>query len=228
MLPVKFTDKQLDQFWSKVDKTIHPNGCWIWTAAKDQHGYGRCGTVHGTNKAHRISWMIKNGFLPKSHSCQGVCILHKCDNPSCVNPDHLETGTQGDNMRDAAKKGRTASGDNTGPRRHPESMPRGDAHWSKRFPEKWKKMNEARIESCLKSWAKYRQSKKSLIEGESSVKKVFFMRITKISTEDALNIRAYFYGGSWNQDELARCFSVHQSVISRIVTGSRSWSFLDN
>jgi len=217
--------KKHETFIYRVYKQVRPtaNGCYEFFGCKSDDGYGRINKNGKLVYIHREIYKEFNGDFPKELS---VC--HTCDNPSCVNPDHLETGTQSDNMKDAAKKGRTARGDNTGPRKHPERMPRGDSHWSKRFPEKWKAMNKARIESCLKSWEKYRQSKEALRNGEPSVKEGFNMRITKISTEDALNIRAYFYGGAWNQNELADRFGVNQSVISRIVTGSRSWSFLDN
>ncbi len=87
------------RFWIKVQKT---EGCWNWTGSKDRDGYGRFGT-NGRNSsphlAQRVSWFIKFGDIP-----EGSCILHRCDNPSCVNPDHLFIGTPYDNMRDMVEK----------------------------------------------------------------------------------------------------------------------------
>lgn len=90
----------IDRFWSKVDKTSDPNGCWVWTAYKDPNGYGRF--YHG-KLCHRISYEINVGPIDK-----GLCICHHCDNPGCVNPDHLFVGTHQDNMDDKKRKGRQA------------------------------------------------------------------------------------------------------------------------
>jgi hypothetical protein len=96
-----------DRFWKKVDKTpgLGPNGdCWLWTSATDQHGYGAFslyGRGKSMPKAHRLSYEWAYGPLPL-----GIDVLHKCDNPPCVRPEHLFTGTARDNMRDASRKGR--------------------------------------------------------------------------------------------------------------------------
>lgn len=76
--------------------------CWLWTGALAAFGYG---TVNSKGRrsirAHRLSWEIYRGEIPA-----GLCVLHKCDVPACVNPDHLFLGTKSDNMRDCAVKGR--------------------------------------------------------------------------------------------------------------------------
>jgi hypothetical protein len=93
------TDCDLQRFWSKVDKS---GDCWEWTAATIG-GYGSFSIGDHTYKSHRISYAIKNG------EPGNTCVCHTCDNPSCVNPDHLWLGTYRDNNHDRDVKGRAAS-----------------------------------------------------------------------------------------------------------------------
>ncbi len=78
-----------------------PNGCIEWQGNIDSTGYGRFYFTRQITLAHRASWLIFRGEIPN-----GLCILHKCDNPPCVNPDHLFVGDRKDNARDMASKGR--------------------------------------------------------------------------------------------------------------------------
>lgn len=77
-------------------------GCWLWTDTPGLDGYGKFQASDGrTERAHRASWRLHRGEIPK-----GMLCLHKCDNPRCVNPDHLFLGTQRDNIQDMREKGR--------------------------------------------------------------------------------------------------------------------------
>lgn len=80
--------------------------CWEWLAYRDRKGYGRF-MVPGskTSLAHRFSWELHRGPIPT-----GMCVLHRCDNPPCVNPAHLFLGTLQDNVRDMIQKGRGSNG----------------------------------------------------------------------------------------------------------------------
>lgn len=87
--------------------TVNPkSGCWEWQGYK-RNGYGR--TIIGSRKdgtrkfvaAHRIAYEVWNGEIP-----EGYEVCHKCDNPSCINPDHLFVGTRQDNIDDRERKGR--------------------------------------------------------------------------------------------------------------------------
>ncbi len=93
----------INRFWPKV-KVDQPDKCWEWKACKlPPCGYGLLSDVKGKSplRAHRVSWEIHNGPIPK-----GLHVLHNCDNPSCVNPAHLAVGTQKDNIMAASSRGR--------------------------------------------------------------------------------------------------------------------------
>ena len=94
----------MERFWAKVDKT-DPSGCWIWKGCRTSAGYGqiRTGGLKDGKAlyAHRMMWETIYGNIPESME-----VLHKCDNPSCVNPTHLFLGTQADNINDCVRKGR--------------------------------------------------------------------------------------------------------------------------
>lgn len=95
----------VSRFWDKVI-VLSADECWEWTAGKNKKGYGEfwlAGERH--LHAHQISWMWEN----EKEIPSGMCVLHSCDNPSCVNPDHLFLGTNQDNIDDKMKKGRWRS-----------------------------------------------------------------------------------------------------------------------
>ena len=93
-----------EQFWKQV-KRGPPDQCWPWTGNTNHGGYGQFhkgkGKARTTVRAHRHAWEITKGEIPK-----GKKVLHDCDNPPCCNPKHLWIGTQLDNVRDMAAKGR--------------------------------------------------------------------------------------------------------------------------
>lgn len=130
-MPAKYTPEQrIAAFWSRVDKAQGEDACWTWTGATDRAGYGRMSIENKNVSAHRYSYETYVASIPEGHF-----VLHKCDTPSCVRPDHLFTGTHTDNMRDMVAKGRQVfqahpekrpTGDRSGSRKHPDRVPRGE------------------------------------------------------------------------------------------------------
>lgn len=94
-------DDLAGNFWKHVEIT---DGCWMWTGATSDFGHGVFSSwEEGRSKiirAHRMSWAIEHGRWPDR------LVLHRCDVPACVNPDHLYEGDQSDNMRDMVDRGR--------------------------------------------------------------------------------------------------------------------------
>jgi hypothetical protein len=91
------------RLWRRVDKTAT---CWNWLGYKGRDGYGMIRHGHTMKLTHRVSWELQNGPIP-----DGLYVLHHCDKPACINPEHLFLGTQKDNVDDCRTKGRYALGE---------------------------------------------------------------------------------------------------------------------
>jgi HNH endonuclease len=104
------------RFWAKVNKDgpipkhcPELGACWLWTASLRNKGYGAFSYRYAGQcvqaRAHRFSWELAYGAIP-----DGLCVLHRCDTPACVNPHHLWIGTKAENNADMQQKGRKVSG----------------------------------------------------------------------------------------------------------------------
>ncbi|QMV32471.1 endonuclease [Ralstonia phage Claudette] len=113
----------LERFEAKFDP-CPTTGCYLWTAAIDDKGYGRLYTGVNDNgnpkaeQAHRVAYRLFVGPIPA-----GMEVCHHCDTPACVNPSHLFVGTHNDNMADRDAKGRAIAGQS-----HKTHCPRGHAY----------------------------------------------------------------------------------------------------
>lgn len=134
----QLTEKDKARFWSNVDKDGPVQAhcpaigkCWIWTGSKIIQGYGIFPLGKIRFLATRVLLHIHTGEMPET-----LLALHKCDNPICVNPDHLFKGTHSDNSNDMMSKGRFIFA----PHKNPQI---GDKHWSRRMPDRVRKGERA-------------------------------------------------------------------------------------
>jgi hypothetical protein len=177
---IMFSKITLKRFFLKFQKSEF---CWNWEGNKNYAGYGLLGNKY----AHRMAWQISNNkLIPKN-----MVICHHCDNPSCVNPDHLFIGTQKENVQDMIKKNRQVKKDNAGQK--------NPMFGKKHSEQSKKKMSETKKGKFVGS-----NHPRATIN-EETVKKIKQMRLDgftskKISNELNISfhvVRNVIYGKSW-------------------------------
>ena len=135
-----------------------PKTCWIWEGAKNGNGYGVFTLEYSKNNnikrvlAHRYSWALKNGTIPDD-----LHVLHMCDTPLCVNPDHLFLGTNLDNIKDKIQKGRQIRGEAMGGAKLTDSLVRQIKNSPEKSSYRWAKELRLNIQTICnvrsgKSW----------------------------------------------------------------------------
>lgn len=203
--------KTFERFWAKVDKSpgLGPRGdCWEWRGASVR-GYGNLGwSVDGklqTFLAHRVSYFLVTGKQP------GDVMCHECDNPLCVNPEHLWSGTRAQNALDRDEKGRGGGdkrhGLNNGRHTHPESTLQGEA---------WHQAHAASEERRIASTRRYHKQHPESNRGTRNPR-------SKLTEDDVRAIRAAYRAGGITQKALGARYGVSKTLVRDIMTG-KLWS----
>jgi len=223
-----------ERFWPKVDRR-GPDECWLWTGARtgtagsaDRYGYlgaipaSSNGPAVPAKRAHVASWEIRHGQPVPS----GMTVCHTCDVPLCVNPDHLFAGTQGDNNRDRAAKGREAN-------RHGSRNPN-----SKLTPEQVAEIRQRYSEGesqgvLAREFGVIQPHVSRIVRGESWTGEpgrtvalpviepaVRINHSRRLSDDQVSEIRRRYASGE-RQVPLASEFGVSQACVSLIVRGGR-------
>ena len=177
----KMHEQQLSHY------VITETGCWNWTKSTSPDGYGKLKRNGVTMRAHRIFYEHFNGPITDN-----LHVLHRCDNPLCVNPEHLFLGTRVDNMQDMIEKGRAPTHPSIS---HPESVVRGEKHhrYGKGMPEHVK-------EALLKA------------NKGRSLSKEHKEQLSPVTAEQVLSIRA----DTRSQAVIAKEHGIAQVTVSRI------------
>lgn len=105
-IPKNVTTKTFEKFFKNVNESNSKDDCWEWLGRLNESGYGILCVGKHDFRAHRFSYFVQYNIDPV-----GWVVRHKCDNPACCNPNHLELGTQQDNVDDMKKRGRMAVGE---------------------------------------------------------------------------------------------------------------------
>ena len=172
------------------------HGCWVFRGAITESGYGRLWVNKKRWLAHRLAWTVANGPIPDA-----LWVLHRCDVPTCVRPDHLFLGDHVANMVDMVSKGRAARGDRHGTHLHPETLTFGVRNGAYTHPEK-------RVRT----------------RGEQSGS-------AKLTADDVRKIRERYWAGRTSarryargletQRKLAECYGISQAEAFRIIHSAR-------
>lgn len=189
-----------------------------WLAGKFSHSYGQFKLQRENKLAHRCSYEHFVGEIP-----EGLVVMHRCDNPVCVRPDHLSVGTHAENAQDMVQKGRSLKGDKSPARLYPETRARGAKNGANTRPDRrpYGDRNGSRVHP------------ERLAYGDANPSRLYPERrpkgethsATSLTNEDVIRIRAMFRNKEARISELAQMFGLSVSGMKKIVY-RMSWKHL--
>ena len=173
-------------FWDRVKKT---DTCWEWTGSRNRKGYGGYWDGTKVRRAHRVAWQKTRGPIP-----DGMLVCHHCDNPPCVNPDHLYVGTNSDNAldRERRRRRRIPPREQHWTNRHPERVIRGARHYVAQHPEV--------VQGERNPSAKLKNADVVAIRRRYAAGGISLARLAKIYGVGTSTIHRVVRGKSWTHD----------------------------
>lgn len=210
--PAPKSTPAIERFWKHVVKS---DGCWLWDGRKNGNTYATIRVGSNGEKAHRFSYEIAYGPIPP-----GLVVMHKCDTPACVRPDHLELGTQGDNNRDREKKnrGNHAFGERNGSAKLTQEI-------SDKIRERFNS-GATQLDICAEFGISIR-TLDDIVRGRrwadgtqaqcESRKFGDHHKDAKLTCDDVRVIRRTYAGGGIYQREIANRYGISQTVVSAII-----------
>lgn len=200
------------RFWAKVIIINDVDSCWNWTGAKYKCGYGhsiRPDDAYKTTSAHRVAWMITNGEIP-----QGRCVLHRCDNKTCVRPSHLFLGTKKDNTQDAISKGRffPLGKPYQPPKPKIKKLPQTPFKCARAECSNWFTKKQWNQKYCCPKCESIDWLNKNCLNGKRGSRNT-------ISIENAAELKSLFTGKTGELAQLAKRYGVSYSVARNIISG---------
>ncbi len=213
---VKLTPEQEARFWSRVSKDgplpdqanphyVGLGQCHVWVKGRNRQGYGRFHLSRdaGAYNATRVVWYLRHGSMPAD-----LLVCHRCDNPACVNPDHLFLGSYKDNAVDSKSKDRNC---------------RGDRHWSRTTPEK-RATGKRNGRHTMPHRTATGDRNGSVIHPESRLRGEQ-QKQSKLKEKDIPIIRRMYATGIFSQKRIGQFFNVSRSAIKHVLTGHRWKTF---
>ncbi len=217
-------ESDFNRFWQNVAFTANPNLCWNWTAAiySIKKPYG---IFYFNNKgytASRVAYTFHFKEDPKE-----LCVLHKCDNPKCVNPNHLFLGTNDDNVKDKVSKGRQAKNKcwNKGKETNFRLWNNKNCKASKEDFLEMKTLYEQNKMSTNELVKKFKISKQAISKGIKALGVEVPKRYTVLNAEQVLLIREEYKSTKISYSKLAKKYSININTINQILN-RKTWKHI--
>jgi len=218
------SESDFNRFWQKVAFTANANLCWNWTAEiqSEKKPYGIFHLKNKSYTASRVAYAFHFKEDPKE-----LCVLHKCDNPQCVNPAHLFLGTNMDNVIDKVKKGRQSSVEcwNKGKETKFRLWDNKNCKATKEDFLEMKSLYEQKKMSTNELVKKFKISKQAISKGiralGADVPKIY----TVLKEADVIQIREKRKNEKTSYNELAEEFNIHKATVYQILS-RQTWKHI--